>query len=284
MEISKLFFSKETKDKLEKKISPQHKGKLRWERLKEAEANGALQHAKKRVDLGKIVGINDYKTAYSWVSGLIGKGAIIENITGFENGLPVHEYHLGKELGYSSGKGVRKRKKVGPTATKNDVIALRKLGKVRWDELLKKAANGELDACTSRKDVAELGGYSATGEDRRKGYSWVANMIVRGHLIEERIGVTSNGRMVYRYSIGTQPQFELGRFRRSRVKKEKPVEEVIAQIAPTESIITEAPSEPVVLSKPSVVITYGELRVEFNESNADLMKEVIIGLIDKVKE
>lgn len=282
MEISKLFFSKETKDKLEKKISPQHKGKLRWERLKEAEASGALQYAKRRVDLGKIVGLDDYQTAYSWVSGLIGKGAVLESIVGFENGVPIHEYHLGKELGYSSGKKSKKSKSVKP-AKDNEVIALRMQGKIRWDEFLKKVAKGELDKCTSRKKLAELGGYIGE-KDRRKGYSWATNMITRGHIVEERVGFDAKGGAICKYSIGTQPHFELGCFHRSRVKKEKPVEEVIAQIAPIESIITEAPSEPVVLSKPSVVITYGELRVEFNESNADLMKEVIIGLIDKVKE
>ena len=63
MEVSRIIFRKETKEKMERGISPQEKGRLRWEKLKEAETNGLLQKAKTRTDIGKIVGIENYKTA-----------------------------------------------------------------------------------------------------------------------------------------------------------------------------------------------------------------------------
>lgn len=283
MEISRLFFSKETKEKLDKPISPQHKGKLRWERLKEAEANGALQHAKRRVDIGKIVGVEDYKTAYSWVSGLINRGAIVESILGFENGLPIHEYHLGTELKYTSGK--RKAKNIQqdtqPIKIEEATISTKRLsrrqkGKLRWEKLMENVVDGKLVSCTSRNDIIKLVGYSR--KEHHSGYSWVTNMITRNHLIEKRVGTDKRGMAIYEYKIGSQPNYRLG-------KKPAVYNVETAPILNEPATI----SEPVVLSRvnpdrPNIVITYGELRIEFNDTNADVIKDAIVALIDKVKE
>ena len=280
MEISRLFFSKETQSKLEKKISPQHKGKLRWERLKEAEANGALQHAKKRVDIGKIVGVEDYKTAYSWVSGLIRKGAITESIVGFENGLPIHEYHLGTglEYGNNGGRGKKARPNV-IDAKRYNVRSLREQGRIRWENFMKKAENGDLAKCTNRKDVIKLSGYT----DKDKAYSWIMNMITRGHLVEEIVGVGQDGAKLCKYSIGTQPNFALGnRHKRSKKVNKQVEQEATPRTAPIETIIYDKPSEPVVLSKSSVIITYGELTIKLEQLPAKAIGELVTGLLNKV--
>lgn len=286
MEISRLIFSKETKEKINKPISPQHKGKLRWEKLKEAEENGVLQKAKKRVDVGRIVGIENYQTSYSWVSGLISKGAIIERIAGFEDGAVVFEYSLGKELNYSSGRSSAKKKQAEQQQYKAEKlstakISKRKQGELRWDKLMENVIDGKLVGCINRKDIIKLVGYPK--KEHHSGYSWVTNMITRGHLIEKRVNTDSNGLAVFEYTIGSQPNYRLrtGSMAKKRgaiefSKEAKPVEE--PKIA-----------EPTVLSrvnqdKPSVVITYGELRIEFNDTNADVIKDAIVMLIDKVKE
>ena len=52
MEISKLTFTKETKEKMEKGLNKRQMGKLRFERLKQAEKNGTLSMARTRCLVG----------------------------------------------------------------------------------------------------------------------------------------------------------------------------------------------------------------------------------------
>ena len=289
MEISRLFFSKETQEKLNKPISPQHKGKLRWEKLKEAESNGTLQHAKRRVDLGKIVGIEDYQSAYSWVTGLIKKGAIKETIAGFENNYPVYEYTLGEPLEYRHGK--KRTTTFAETATatttakkkKNkNTLSLRERGQIRWEEFMKRVENGDLEKCKSRRDVAMLAGY----ESRDKGYSWITNMISRGHLIEERLGYREDGSMVCKYKIGTHPNFNLKYWKTERSKhieqKLKEAESAVKELSQGETLDVAPNTTPTISSV--VTITYGELKIELKDLSSEEMKDIINNLIDKVKE
>lgn len=80
MEISRLTFRKETKEKMEKPLSAMEKGRLTWARIEEAERDGRLQQAKGRVDVAHIAGYTDDKRGYSWASNLIKRGAIVETI------------------------------------------------------------------------------------------------------------------------------------------------------------------------------------------------------------
>ena len=82
MEISKLTFRKETKEKMEKPLSAMEKGKLMWARLEEAEKDGRLQQAKSRADVAGIAGYTDSKRGYSWASNLVKRGALVETIYG----------------------------------------------------------------------------------------------------------------------------------------------------------------------------------------------------------
>lgn len=104
MEVSKLTFSDEFKEKTKKKLSPQVVGKLRWNRLVEADKDGALQKATKRSDVAKIAGIMNYKNGYTWVASMIRQGVIKETITGYEHGRAVYEFHIGMPLEYRSGR------------------------------------------------------------------------------------------------------------------------------------------------------------------------------------
>lgn len=80
MEISRLTFRKETKDKMEKPLSAMERGKLMWEKIVEAEKDGRLQQAKSRVDVAHIAGYTDDKRGYSWASNMVKRGAIVETI------------------------------------------------------------------------------------------------------------------------------------------------------------------------------------------------------------
>lgn len=80
MEISRLTFRKETKEKMEKPLTAMEKGKLMWEKIVEAEKSGRLQQAKSRVDVAHIAGYTDDKRGYSWARNMIKRGAIVETI------------------------------------------------------------------------------------------------------------------------------------------------------------------------------------------------------------
>jgi hypothetical protein len=226
MEISRLIFTKETKEKLDKGISAQAKGKLRWEKLKEAENNGTLQQAKSRLDVGKIVGLDNDKTAYRGVSGLIHKKAIVETLDSFENNKAVYTYHLGKPLSYVNGRKKRKEeqiRKIQTEAKRQDLInndhGVMELGKIKFDKLKKLGETGELLKANCRGDVVKLIGYNE--DEFRKGYSWVNNMIVRGHLNERTLGVTPSGKVLYEYSLtGTQPRYYHEEQRNKKTRKE----------------------------------------------------------------
>lgn len=227
MEISRLIFTKETKEKIDKVISPQLKGKLRWNKLKEAENNGMLQQARNRTEVGRIVGLDNDKTAYSWVSGLINKKAIIETLDGFENNKAIYTYHLGTPLNYENGRHIKKQeqiKNIERELKRQDLVKdnsnVRKNGKIKFNKLKELDKSGELLKATCRADVATLVGYSV--KDSKAGYSWVSNMISRGHLNEKMLGITPSGKTLYEYKLtGTQPLYGYEENRNRKSKKVK---------------------------------------------------------------
>lgn len=111
MNVSKVTFSEEFKEKFNKGISPQEKGRLRWERLNELDKMGVLQKITTRRQLASAVGIQSQATGATWVGSMVSKGAITETLIGYDNYKPIYEYHLGKPLNYTNG-----RKKFAKTA------------------------------------------------------------------------------------------------------------------------------------------------------------------------
>ena len=108
MYASTLTLTDDFKKKTSKKMSTIRKGELRWEKLEQADRDGRLQQCSRRAEVGNLVGINDFKRAYTWTAIMVGKGAITETIRGFENGKAVYEYHLGVKPGYIQNGGTRK--------------------------------------------------------------------------------------------------------------------------------------------------------------------------------
>lgn len=98
---AKVISTKETKKKTKKPLSLHRIGELRWQKLEEAEKNGELQYAHKRIEIAKLVGIKDYNAGYSWAENLIRKKALIEIPTRF---FGEYEYRLGKKPHYKAGR------------------------------------------------------------------------------------------------------------------------------------------------------------------------------------
>lgn len=97
MEVSKLNFTEETKEKMGKGISFRERGRLHFERLKELDESGALSKATNRYEVARLVGyIGDKdKAGYSWVANLLNRGHLKETMIGLSpKGQMEFEYHV----------------------------------------------------------------------------------------------------------------------------------------------------------------------------------------------
>lgn len=133
MNVSRLTFTKETKEKMEKPISHFKRGQLRWEKLKELDETGKLSSAKSRIDITSMLGLGTgYGAPYSWVSHLISNGYISETLTGFSSSQkPEYEYHIIKQRTYESKpKAKAKAKTVLPQVQPKPTIEQPLVGKV----------------------------------------------------------------------------------------------------------------------------------------------------------
>lgn len=114
MEVSRITFTKETKDKMSKGLNKRQRGQLRFERLKEAEANGRLQKAKTRADVARLAGFtsDQYKTGYSWVMNMLTRKHLIEHISGMgRNGRAEYDYAIGTTPDYGMVNATKGRAK-----------------------------------------------------------------------------------------------------------------------------------------------------------------------------
>lgn len=96
MEVSRITFRKETKDKMKKGMNIREKGKVMFARLQELEADGTLSKAKTRADVARLVGYSEEraKAGYAWISNLIRRGHVSETIREWTpSGKMVAEYH-----------------------------------------------------------------------------------------------------------------------------------------------------------------------------------------------
>lgn len=119
MEVSRLTFKKETKEKMKKDMSVREKVKVLFARLQELDADGTLSKAKTRADVARLVGYPEEraKAGYTWVSNLIRRGHLSEIIQEWTpSGKMIAEYHLtggSPDYGYEEVNRRRAKKKAG---------------------------------------------------------------------------------------------------------------------------------------------------------------------------
>ena len=83
-------------------------------------------------------------------------------------------------------------------------MSVRKRGEIYFNRLKELEKDGTLSKAKNRADVARLVGYNK--EQAKAGYSWVSNMIRRGHLTETIRSWSPSGRMEAEYHLsGTKP-------------------------------------------------------------------------------
>lgn len=107
-------------------------------------------------------------------------------------------------------------------------MSVRKKGKELFSRLQELDADGTLSKAKTRADVAKLVGYS---EERAKaGYSWVSNLINRGHVSETIREWTPSGKTIAEYhTTGSLPDYGYEEVNRRRKKKAEIAEEWVKQ-------------------------------------------------------
>lgn len=112
MEISRLSFTKETKEKMSKELNKFQRGKLRWAKLREAEANGKLDFAKNRYEVANLCGYTEAERSqgHGWVTRKILNHQLQETLHGVgKDGRMEYEYHILADPDYEF-KGVKEQR------------------------------------------------------------------------------------------------------------------------------------------------------------------------------
>lgn len=129
-------------------------------------------------------------------------------------------------------------------AMKKD-LSVRQRGRLLFAKLQELDNDGTLSKATSRADVATLVGY--TEEQAKAGYSWVSNLIRRGHLSETIQEWTPSGKMIAEYhTTGTKPSYGYEEAKRRREKKKAGQELRRWQDKVAAGQIPQAPESPVI--------------------------------------
>lgn len=149
-------------------------------------------------------------------------------------------------------------------------------GKLLYGKLTELDNSGLLSKATNRFDVARLVGYPA--EKLNAGYSWLANLIRRGHVKETLIEIGKNGDPIYEYHVTGTAKYDYsgGRVKGSKVvnghvvmpeeKKEEPVQVILNEpVAETKVIATMM----------NVKIEVNGLAIEMTNPSADFVAELV---------
>lgn len=215
---------------MEEGLTASQRGKLRWERIKEAEEHGSLTSAKNRYEVANIAGFTEENRnrGYQWVSNMINRKYLQEIMVGVgKSGKFEYEYHAVGDPDYSRMKArnarsekQQQRKKEGAVQTvKKQEKTVMERGRELFGRLKNLAEEGTLKKARSRADVATLVGYPS--DQSKAGYSWVSNLIRRGYLNEQIIGVTPSGGMIARYTLGDkEPMYNYEEIHKRKETKE----------------------------------------------------------------
>lgn len=236
MEISRLFFSKDTQEKMNQELTPAQKSKLRWEKLKDAEDRGILHKAKNRYEVANLVGFpeTERNRGYQWVANLIRRHHLTETTLGIsKNGRLEFEYHTASmpDFEHKNLINANKKQKKIEAPKKIETLSHHDRGKNRFEKLIEAEKNGKLANAKTRVEVARLAGME--DETYKTSYSWVSNLIARGHIIETPLQEINGRRIMSSYKIGNIPEYShITKNNTNVVKTEKPQIPKVIEIVP----------------------------------------------------
>ena len=197
MDVSRILFTKETKEKLNKPLTVTEKGKLRWQKVKDAEASGKISNIHNRYELGYLAGYDKPNTGYSWASNMIQRGHISETFLGIDaSHRATYEYHVIGEPDFDrkharNGRNSKTKEKM--VIVKQQIHKnLREKGKELFNKLQTASDDGTLAKYRTRSEIVKNLGCTR---------SWINGMITRGYVNEEIYGKDGNGWYQYKYSL-----------------------------------------------------------------------------------
>lgn len=156
--------------------------------------------------------------------------------------------------------------------TKGEELTAFQKGKIYFDRLTELDNSGELKKARNRNEVIDLVGY--TGKEGN-GYSWVSNLVRRGHLTETLVGL-EDGKKIYEYHL-TRKRPIYGKKRRN--KKLMTVEDRAEQL---QRVHDEAMKHCAIREeKPQLTIKYGKVEIIVGD-NADV--EYIAKLVKELSK
>lgn len=277
MEISRLIFSKETKQKINEDLNGNQKGILRWNKLKEAEEKGTLMLAKNRYEVANLVGYSEENKmrGYQWVSDKISGEHLRETMIGLgKNGKMEYEYHTISDPDYERKNARKAAHRAIQNAKKNikETVAPKEVGKKQYDKLKELFESGKLAKAKSRAEVATLVGYD---NDRAKqGYSWVSSLISRGYLKEEITGVNKSGKAITSYSLnGKTPMYD------SEESRKKELNDAEVKDTEEKSIVITENKESETVSVIKMKISNGKVDIEVVVADSDQAIKLITTIL-----
>ena len=264
---ARVVFSKKTQEKINKGLTPKERGKLRWEKLEQANRDGRLSLCKNRRDVAKLGGYTKEQTTkgYSWVHRLVSNGYLQEVHVSGVGRYAEFTYFINNKpnfLPFAGRYGVDARKEptktIEPTKpTKPTKTSSREVGEKRWEILEEASKSGRLAECKCRRDLIILSGYT----NMVQGRSWLANLIRRGHIKETIVdGVAS-------YRLAKKPNYTYFTRKNKKVVETPKIEEPVA--------LSDEYTEPVVLSKAKLTIKTDIATVEIESVSAEIVEKVL---------
>lgn len=154
-------------------------------------------------------------------------------------------------------------------------LSNREKGRIRFEKLKELDETGVLAEARTRSDVATLLGY--TKEQWKQGYSWVTNMIARGHLSETVVGFSPSGRGEYEYHVTSlEPDYNYkrsGNYKSHKVDAVKPKEEL-------EKIkIWTDEAKDIVKNNYTIIISKNDVDIKIELDSKDKVIEIVKDLV-----
>lgn len=158
-------------------------------------------------------------------------------------------------------------------------LSKREIGKLRFERLKAAEIDGKLSKAKSRTDLLKIAGF--TDAQRGVGYSWIGNLVRRGHLQEIIADYNRHGKAEYEYHLLSEPHF-VG-FKRTK----KATTSVVAPTPTTTTQVIKVDTTPVVTrsntptTTTKVTIRYNDLVIELEQVDCNFVAKMIADLTKK---
>lgn len=145
-------------------------------------------------------------------------------------------------------------------------------GEILYGRLCEAADNGLLAQCKTRREVAELVGYTA--EQKDKGYSWISNLIRRKHISEVMVAPGE-----FQFFMGPKrPDYEGRGVKKAKAKIREQREPQVQQIQPVDNTfekveVLASNASKIVMSNPN------GMTITFENVSAEIASKIIDAVI-----